>query len=215
KVKNIVVPPGSGFLQDPSLKLLLQQVGFRNVVELGEMERIEWENGSIAALPFWGEHCDLNIRCKAAHLVRVGNRSLLFAADSCNVEPRLYEHLYRQVGNVDTIFLGMECDGAPLSWLYGPLLSKKIERAMDESRRLTGSDFDQAIDIVRRFNSKSVFVYAMGQEPWLGYIMSLKYTEHSRQIIESNRLIEECSKHGIYAERLFGQKEMLIEDINH
>jgi L-ascorbate metabolism protein UlaG (beta-lactamase superfamily) len=215
KVKHIVVPPSSGgFLQDPSLKLLLQQAGFRNVIELADMERIEWENGSITALPFWGEHCDLNIRCKAAHLVRVGNRSLLFAADSCNVEPRLYEHLYRQIGSIDTIFLGMECDGAPLSWLYGPLMSKKIERAMDESRRLTGSDFDQAIDIVRRFNSKSVYVYAMGQEPWLGYIMSLKYTEHSRQIIESNRLIEECSKHGIYAERLFGQKEMLIEDIN-
>jgi hypothetical protein len=115
---------------------------------------------------------------------------------------------------VDAIFLGMECDGAPLSWLYGPLLTKKIERAVDESRRLAGSNFDQAIDIVRRFNTKSVFVYAMGQEPWLGYIMSLKYTEQSRPIIESNRLIQECSEHGICAERLFGEKEILIEDID-
>ena len=115
---------------------------------------------------------------------------------------------------MDAVFLGMECDGAPLSWLYGPLLTKKIERAMDESRRLAGSDFEQAIDLVRRFKSKSTYVYAMGQEPWLGYIMSLKYTDQSRPIVESNRLIQECEKQGIYAERLFGEKEILIEDIN-
>jgi len=212
KVKNIIVPPSSGgFLQDPSLKLILKKIGCKNVIEVGEMESVEWENGSISALPFLGEHSDLNIRCKAAYLVRAGNRALLFAADSCNLEPRLYEHLYHEVGDVDAIFLGMECDGAPLTWLYGPLLTKKIERAMDESRRLAGSNFDQAIDIVRRFNSKSIFVYAMGQEPWLGYIMSLKYTEQSRPIIESNQLIQECSKHGICAERLYGEKEIFIE----
>jgi L-ascorbate metabolism protein UlaG (beta-lactamase superfamily) len=215
KVKNIVAPPSSGgFLQDPSLKLALEQIGCRNVIELDEMESLEWDNGSIRALPFLGEHSDLNIRCKMAFLVKVGARSLLFAADSCNIEPRLYEHLSDEVGSVDAVFLGMECDGAPLSWLYGPLLTKKMERAMDESRRLTGSNFDQAMDIVRRFNSKSVYVYAMGQEPWLGYIMSLKYTEESRPIVESNRLIQECSKHGVCAERLFGEKEILIEEID-
>jgi L-ascorbate metabolism protein UlaG (beta-lactamase superfamily) len=214
KVKNIIVPTSSGgFLQDPSLKLILKNIGCKNVIELDQMERLEFENGSITALPFFGEHSDLNIRCKAAHLVRIGNRSLLFAADSCNLEPRLYEHLHHEVGNVDAIFLGMECDGAPLSWLYGPLLTKRIERAMDESRRLAGSNFDQAIDIVRRFNSRETYVYAMGQEPWLGHIMSLKYTEQSRPIIESNRLIQECSEQGIYAERLFGEKEILIENI--
>jgi len=74
KVKNIVVPSSSGgFLQDPSLKLILKNTGRQNVIELDEMESVEWENGSITALPFFGEHSDLNIRCKAAHLVRVGN----------------------------------------------------------------------------------------------------------------------------------------------
>jgi len=215
KVKNIVVPTSSGgFLQDPSLKLILKNIGCKNVTELDQMESLEFENGSITALPFLGEHSDLNVRCKAAHLVRIGRRSLLFAADSCNLEPRLYEHLYPEVGDMDAIFLGMECDGAPLSWLYGPLLTKKIERAMDESRRLAGSNFDQAVDIVRRFNSKEVYVYAMGQEPWLGHIMSLKYTEQSRPITESNLLIQECSKRGVYAERLFGEKEIFIESVN-
>jgi L-ascorbate metabolism protein UlaG (beta-lactamase superfamily) len=215
KVKNIIVPMSSGgALQDPSLKLILKNIGCKNVIELDQMESVEFEKGSITALPFLGEHSDLNVHCKAAHLVRIGNRALLFAADSCNLEPRLYEHLYSEVGDVDAIFLGMECDGAPLSWLYGPLLTKKIERAMDESRRLAGSNFDQAVDIVRRFNSKEVYVYAMGQEPWLGHIMSLKYTEQSRPIVESNRLIKEWTEHGACAERLFGEKEILIENID-
>jgi L-ascorbate metabolism protein UlaG (beta-lactamase superfamily) len=213
KVKNFIVPRSSGgFLQDPSLKLILKNIGCRNIIELDQMESLEFENGSITALPFLGEHSDLNIHCKAAHLVRIGNRSLLFAADSCNIEPQLYEHLYQEVRDVDVIFLGMECDGAPLSWLYGPLLTRKIERGMDESRRLAGSNFEQAIDIVRRFRTRETYVYAMGQEPWLGFVMSLKYTEQSRPIIESNRLIQECLSQGLHAERLFGEKEILLED---
>jgi L-ascorbate metabolism protein UlaG (beta-lactamase superfamily) len=215
KVKNIIIPPNSGgLLQDPSLKLILQNIGCKNVIELDSMESIELENGSITALPFFGEHSDLNIRCKSAYSVRLGNRTLMLAADSCNIEPRLYEHIHAEVGDVDAIFLGMECDGAPLSWLYGPLLTKGIERAMDESRRLSGSNFEQAFDLVRRFNCRSAYVYAMGMEPWLGYIMSLQYTEQSRPIIESNRLIRECMESGMTAERLFGEKEILIEGIN-
>ena len=68
----------------------------------------------------------------------------------------------------------MECDGAPLSWLYGPLLTQKLPRAMDESRRLAGSNYEQGMGLVDRFGCKLVYVYAMGQEPWLGYISSIK-----------------------------------------
>jgi len=212
KVKNIVVPANSGgLLQDPSMKLILQNIGCQNVIELDDMESLEWGNGSITALPFLGEHSDLNIRSKAAFAIRSGRHTLLFAADSCNIEPRLYEHLHNEIGDVDALFLGMECDGAPLTWLYGPLLTQSIERAMDESRRLAGSDFDQAMDIVRQFKCKSVYVYAMGQEPWLGHIMSLKYTDRSRPIVESNRLIKACMEQDVYAERLFGEKEIFIE----
>jgi L-ascorbate metabolism protein UlaG (beta-lactamase superfamily) len=214
KVKNLVIPTNSGgMLQDPSMKLMFQNMGFRNVIELDDLESLEFENGSISALPFFGEHSDLNIRSKAAYLLRLGNKSLLFAADSCNIEPRLYGHLHDEFGDVDALFLGMECDGAPLTWLYGPLLTKSLERAMDESRRLAGSNFEQALDLVRQFHCKSAYVYAMGQEPWLGYIMSLQYTEQSRPIVESNRLINECMQQGICAERLFGEKEILIDDI--
>jgi L-ascorbate metabolism protein UlaG (beta-lactamase superfamily) len=212
KVKNVVVPRNNGGrLQDPSLRLLFQNCGFENVIEIDELEEIHDGNVHITGLPFFGEHADLDIMTKLAWLVRIGPHSLLFAADSCNIEPHLYEHLHREIGNIDALFLGMECDGAPLSWLYGPLLTQKLERAMDESRRLSGSNFDQGMHMINTFHCREAYVYAMGQEPWLNYIMSIKYTEQSRPIVESNRLIEACKERGIIAERLFGEKEILLE----
>jgi L-ascorbate metabolism protein UlaG (beta-lactamase superfamily) len=212
KVKNIVVPRGGGGqLQDPSLKLLLENTGFKNVIEISEMEDIHEGHITITGLPFFGEHSDLDIKSKTAWLVKAGPYKLLFAADSNNVEPLLYEYLHREVGDVDTLFLGMECDGAPMNWLYGPLFTQPVERSADESRRLSGSNYEQGLDIVNRFNCKEAYVYAMGQEPWLNHIMSLKYTDQSRPIVESNRLIAACRERGIIAERLFGNKEIVKE----
>ena len=212
RIGAIVVPRnGSGELQDPSLKLILQNVGFSNVIEISELEEIGIEGGKVTGLPFFGEHSDLDIRTKMAYLVRLCGCTLLFAADSCNIEPKLYERLQSVVGDADALFLGMECDGAPLSWLYGALMETPLDRGMDQSRRLAGSDYDQAIDIVSRFNFKEVYVYAMGQEPWLNYVMSLKYTTESRPIVHSDRLIAECRKRGIHAERLFGEREIFLD----
>ncbi|HEY2391543.1 MAG TPA: MBL fold metallo-hydrolase [Candidatus Angelobacter sp.] len=212
KVKNIVVPRNNrGHLQDPSLKLLFENCGFKNVIELNELEEIRAGDVRITGLPFLGEHADLDIHTKMAWLVRIGLHSMLFAADSRNIEPKLYEHLHREVGDIDALFLGMECDGAPLSWLYGPLLTQKLERAMDESRRLAGSNYEQGMQIVDCFHCREAYVYAMGQEPWLNYIMSIKYTDQSRPIMESNALLRACQERGITAERLYGEKEILIE----
>ena len=211
RIRTVVVPRnGGGALQDPSLRLVLKQCGFRNVIELTEMEDIGFEGGSITAVPFLGEHADLNVLTKAAYLVRLGNHKLLFAADSCNVSPPLYKHVQRELGDVDAIFLGMECDGAPLSWLYGPLLTQRLERSQDHSRRLAGSNYDRALAIVEQFHCKEVYVYAMGQEPWLNHVMGIKYTDQSNPIIHSNRLIETCRSGGITAERLFGEREILL-----
>lgn len=213
RVKNVIVPRNSGgHLQDPSLKLLLENCGFKNVIEISEMQEIQDRNVTITGLPFFGEHADLDILSKMAWLVRIGSNTLLFAADSCNIEPALYKHIHREVGDVDALFLGMECDGAPLSWLYGPLLTQRIERSMDESRRLAGSNFEQGMSIIDLFHCREAYVYAMGQEPWLNYIMSIKYTAESRPIVESNRLIQACQERGIIAERLFGEKEILLEE---
>jgi L-ascorbate metabolism protein UlaG (beta-lactamase superfamily) len=209
QIKTIVVPrSGGGALEDPSMKLMLENIGFKNVIELDEMETIDIEGGSITGVPFLGEHADLNVRAKLAHLIRLSGKSILFAADSNNIEPKLYEQVFRVLGDIDVLFLGMECDGAPLSWLYGPLMTKPLDRKMDQSRRFGGSDYERGIGIVNQFNCKEVYVYAMGQEPWLNYIMSIKYTEESNPIIASNRLVEDCRSRGIVAERLFGKMEI-------
>jgi L-ascorbate metabolism protein UlaG (beta-lactamase superfamily) len=211
KVKNIVVPRnGNGALQDPSLKMMFEKVGFKNVISIEEFDALPISTGKVTGIPFFGEHSDLSIRTKSAYLVETGPHRLLFAADSCNIEPRLYEHVEKRIGKIDVLFLGMECDGAPLTWLYGPLLTKPLDRKMDHSRRLAGSNYERGIDIVNRFGCKEAYVYAMGQEPWLNYVMSIKYTEESNPIKASNRLVAECKQRGISAERLFGEKEILL-----
>ena len=209
KIKNIIVPKcNGGGLQDPSLKFMFEKVGFDNIIELGEMETLEFEDCSIIGLPFMGEHCDLDVRSKLCHMVKFKNDGykIVFAADSCNVEPRLYERIYDSVGDIDILFLGMECEGAPCTWLYGPLLPEPLDRDKDQSRRLAGCDFEQSKTLVDIFNPSSVFIYAMGMEPWLKYISSIKYTDESKPIVESNKLLEYCKSKGIDPERLFGEK---------
>lgn len=211
KIGTVVVPRGGGGgLQDPSLKLVLRQIGFKSVIELEELESLEIKGGALTGIPFMGEHSDLDIRTKMAYLVRLGAASILLAADSCNVEPKIYEHVHRSTGDIDVLFLGMECDGAPLSWVYGPLITQPLDRKLDSSRRLSGSNYERGIDIVRRFNCREAYVYAMGMEPWLKYIMAKDYTPDSDPIIASNRLIEDCRSHGLIAERLFGEKEIAV-----
>jgi L-ascorbate metabolism protein UlaG (beta-lactamase superfamily) len=211
KIRTVVVPrSGGGALEDPSLKLALLNTGFKNVIEIDDMETIPIPGGSITALPFFGEHGDLNIRTKAAHLICLAGKSILCAADSNDIEPKLYERLHELMGDLDILFLGMECDGAPMSWLYGQLFTKPLERKWDQSRRTSGSDFPRALDIVRQLNCKRVYVYAMGQEPWLTFVTSIQYTEESKPIVESNRLVEACRGMGIESERLFGHKELFV-----
>jgi L-ascorbate metabolism protein UlaG (beta-lactamase superfamily) len=213
KIKNIIVPRslGEGFM-DPSLKLILKNIGFRNVYDIEDMESIEVEGGTITGLPFLGEHADLFIRTKSAYLVTLMGRSILCAADSNNIDPPMYKHVHDAVGDVDVVFLGMECVGAPLSWLYGPLLTKPLSRKMDQTRRFEGSNFQRGMMMIEQLNPKAVYVYAMGHEPWLSYLTSINFTSDSPQIVESNKLIEECTKRGIVSERLLYHRQIVLSD---
>src|SRR5262249_18410020 len=153
RIGTIVVPRNAGgSLQDPSMKLLLKAAGFKHVVEMEEMEELQVGPLSITAIPFLGEHGDLDIRTKLAYFTRVNGHALLFAADSCNISHDMYRHVHDQIGDVDVLFLGMECDGAPMSWLYGPLFTERMERSMDQSRRLAGSNSERAHKIVEEFH---------------------------------------------------------------
>jgi len=211
KIETLVVPrSGGGALEDPSLKLLLQRIGFKHVIEIEDMETISIPGGEIVGLPFLGEHADLDIRTKIAHLVRLGGKQILCAADSRNVSPELYEKIHSIVGDIDILFLGMECDGAPFSWMYGQLSTKRLAREMDQSRRLNGSDCKLGMEIVNRLHCREVYVYAMGAEPWLSYLTSIHYTDESKPIVESKKLVEACRCQDINSEMLNGPKDIFL-----
>jgi L-ascorbate metabolism protein UlaG (beta-lactamase superfamily) len=212
KIRNIIVPrTTSGALQDPNLKLCFSEAGFHNVIEIDEMEAIKFHNCVITGVPFTGEHSDLNVKAKSCYHIAIDRFSFLFVADSRVLEAELYNHVHKLLGDIDVLFLGMECDGAPLTWLYGPLLSEDLSRDKDQSRRLAGCDFEKGINLVNIFHPKEVYVYAMGQEPWLEFISTIRYNEESKPIVQSNKLVNECISRGIIAERLFGEKELLYE----
>jgi L-ascorbate metabolism protein UlaG (beta-lactamase superfamily) len=211
KVKNIVVSKNNGGgLADPSLKLFLQNLGFKQVLEIDEMETINIDGGVIVGLPFLGEHSDLSIRTKMAYLVKFNDKSIMVGADSNTVDSKLYQHIHDAVGNIDALFLGIQCEGAPLSWVYGSLLTKPLPRKMDQSRQVDGSNYERAVELINCLNPKDVYVYAMGYEPWLAFMMSIQSTEDSLPSVESRKLIDDCHRRGINAERLFGHKEIFL-----
>jgi L-ascorbate metabolism protein UlaG (beta-lactamase superfamily) len=211
KIRNIIFPASQkGALADPSIKLILENIGFSSLIELNEMQTFAIEDGEIIGLPFFGEHSDLNIQSKLSYCINIKEKKFMFAADSNNLDSSLYDHIFGFTGNIDMLFLGMECDGAPLTWLYGPLLSSPISRAFDHSRTLSGSNFSKAWPIVEKLKCKHAYIYAMGQEPWLSYVMALNYSPESIQITESNKFIEACKANRIKSERLYGRKEWII-----
>jgi L-ascorbate metabolism protein UlaG (beta-lactamase superfamily) len=212
RIKNLIVPRTcSGRLEDPDLELMFKAIGFDQVMSIDEMETLTFHDTRITGVPFMGEHADLNIRNKSCYVVEVADFKLLFLADSRVSEPALYANIHEVIGDVDVMFLGMECDGAPLTWLYGPLMTRKISRDQDISRRLAGSDCKLGMDLVDIFSPSEIYVYAMGQEPWVEFISSIKYTDQSNPIVQSNNLVNQCRDKGIVAERLYGEKELLYE----
>jgi amino acid adenylation domain-containing protein len=215
RIGQVVVPRSAGRRrEDPSLRGILQRMGFRDVIELADLDSIEFPSGSVTALPFLGEHCDLDIQSKTSYLVQSNGRSIMCAADSCNLEPELYERLRRIFGEIDALFLGMECDGAPLSWGYGSLFTHAIEYEFDQSRRLSGSNCARATAIVKSIRPSHVYVYAMGQEPWLNHVLALDLENSQRSALtESDRLIKQLRASGITAERPYAKMELELASI--
>ena len=58
---------------------------------------------------------------------------------------------------------------------------------------------------------REVFVYAMGMEPWFNHVLALQYSAQSKPIVESDRFIACCRERGILAERLFAEREMMLD----
>jgi L-ascorbate metabolism protein UlaG (beta-lactamase superfamily) len=211
RIKSVLVPRNnSGNIADPSLKIALRRIGFSNVTVMDPLDRVEIPAGEIVSIPSYGEHADLSIYGKHGMYLRLKNQTLAFLADSNCLDRGLYRRITRELGQVDTLFIGMECDGAPMSWLYSPYFSTPIKRRDDESRRLSGSDSERAWAVTEEMRCAQVFVYAMGQEPWLQHLCGLQYEPDSKQIVESNKFIERCRHADIRAERLYGCREIAL-----
>lgn len=206
KTDKVLVPKNNGGgLFDPSMKLLLKQLNF-NVSEVDDLEKIPIKGGEILSIPFLGEHGDLNIRSKTAWFFDLGGKRLLFMADSANLEPQLYHHIKQRIGGIDMLAIGMECVGAPYTWIYGALCSGKVSKKIKDSRRLNGSDHVQAISIVDILSPKEVYIYALGLEPWYKYFMGVDYADDSEQIVQSKKLLAHCHEKNIKADILYGKR---------
>jgi L-ascorbate metabolism protein UlaG (beta-lactamase superfamily) len=207
KVDVVVVPrTGGGQLEDPSLRLYLEHIGF-TVREVEDFDEFLFSGGRIISCPFLGEHCDLNIRGKSTYLISLAGRTFFIAADSSGIEPNLYRAIHDTVGPADVAFIGMECDGAPLTWLYGGLFTQAVSRNVSITRKLSGSNAVQALDIAENLRIKEAYVYAMGEEDWLQHIMATSYTPESYQLKQIAEFLEACTSRGIKAEHLLIRKE--------
>jgi L-ascorbate metabolism protein UlaG (beta-lactamase superfamily) len=211
RIGTVLVPRNNpNNVADPSMKLTLKALGFESVETPDYLTPLEIPGGSITTLPFYGEHAELDVHSKQGAFIEVKGRRFLFLADSNCLDRVLYRRLATWVGKVDALFIGMECDGAPLSWLYGPYLGRQPNRRDDEARRLSGSNCDRAWAVIEEVGCNRVFVYAMGQEPWLRHLLGLEYTADSLQIVESSKLVARCLESDIPAERLKGCSEIRL-----
>lgn len=211
KIGCLVVPKSSGiFYGDISMKLLARELGFNNVLEVDPLDAIAFDGGEIVAAPFLGEHNDLP-HAKSAYLIRAGREKILFAADSNCLDERMYENLCRELGPIKVVFLGMECIGAPLAWVYGPLLPKLPDHKQSQSRRSKGSDAAAAMHLLQAVKSERVYIYAIGREPWLQYFMALEPDDNDAYMAEIGKLLGPCKDKGfVDARRLYGKDDIFL-----
>jgi L-ascorbate metabolism protein UlaG (beta-lactamase superfamily) len=211
RIGTLVVPKNAdAFFCDISLRLLAAQLGFRNVREVECLDELAIPGGRIVAVPFLGEHNDLP-SAKTAYLVELIGRKLLFVADSNCLDPTIYTHIQSIFGSIDVLFVGMECVGAPLSWVYGPVLPSKPKHKNSMDRRSNGCNAAAAFELARATQCRRAFVYAVGREPWVRYLLALEpfdddiYMSEIRTFVR--RLHEEAS---VKAELLFGKAEFVL-----
>jgi L-ascorbate metabolism protein UlaG (beta-lactamase superfamily) len=208
RIGTIVVPRSSrGNMADPSLALYLSHLGLP-VTEVDDFAEVEFPGGKVTSTPFLGEHSDLDIRAKSTYVARLAGKNVYIGADSSGIDPGLYRYVREHVGKVDTAFLGMECAGAPLTWLYGSLLTAPVTKKMSDSRTLSGSNAAQAAAIMTELGASESYVYAMGEEDWLvGHVMATSYNEDSYQLKQVEEFMTWCAGQGIKADHLYGQHE--------
>lgn len=209
KIKSVVVPSNnSAAVEDPSLKLIFKALGFNQIQSLDIFDNISLPNIEIKAIPFLGEHGDLNIFSKTTYFMNIYGCTFLFAVDSNNLQKEVYENIFKITGEIDNLFISLECDGAPVSWLYGQFMPKKINHQYDKTRKLITSDADKITQLINIFSIKNVYLYARGKEPWLSYIMEVNQDINSKTNAELAKLQDYCKSRNILLEDLYGKNEI-------
>jgi L-ascorbate metabolism protein UlaG (beta-lactamase superfamily) len=216
KIGCLVVPRANGiFYGDLSLALLARAIGFKNVIEVDAIESIDMPHGEIVAIPFLGEHADLPY-AKTGYVVCMDRNRVLFAADSDCLDEEIYQHVRRLLGPIQTVFLGMECVGAPLSWSSGSLLPRQPKHSVDQSRRYKGCDSNRGSVLLEAVGAERLYVYAMGLEPWLEFLLGLAYTPDATQIKEAHRFVRLAREAGFVEARLLsGKQELYLDSVPH
>jgi L-ascorbate metabolism protein UlaG (beta-lactamase superfamily) len=207
RVGAVVAPRSSkGNICDPSIGACLSHLGMP-VIEVDDFDEVSFPGGTVTALPFLGEHGDLDIRAKSTYWVELAGRKAFIGADAAGIDPAIYRHVRQYLGTADMAFLGMECDGAPVSWLYQSILTTTLPKKMTRSRQLSGSNAVQAAAIMSELGAENAYVYAMGEESWQGHVMATTYNEDSYQLKQIEEFLGWCAGHGIAAEHLLNKRE--------
>jgi L-ascorbate metabolism protein UlaG (beta-lactamase superfamily) len=211
RIGTLVVPKNSNvFYGDMSLRLLAQRLGFKDVREVDCLDELPIAGGRIIAVPFLGEHNDLP-SAKSAYSIQIGAQSILLVADSNCLDAAMYEHVRQMTGPIEILFVGMECVGAPLTWVYGPILPIKSEHRHSQTRRSNGCNAVNALKLAQAVQCHRAYVYALGREPWLGYLLALNPTVEDVYVIESETFIQNLKdENRVKAERLFGKAEIYL-----
>jgi hypothetical protein len=148
KFDTVVMHASRGQMAEPSLTMLIEPTGSKNVIALDSLESETLSDLTPTAISCLDGLGNLDIQTKAAWFVQSGNDKLLFAPDSNDLETGIYESTSDAFGDFNTMLIGMECFGAPISRTYEPLLPLAIDRKNDQSRRLSGSDFERALKAI-------------------------------------------------------------------
>jgi L-ascorbate metabolism protein UlaG (beta-lactamase superfamily) len=205
---EVIVPrTGAGDLLDPSLRLALGALGFRKVRELDEFESHPIADGAVLALPFLGEHSDLPVRGKLGYGVELAGRTCVLVADSRCLEPRIYQNARERLGPVGAVFVGMECEGSPMTTANRPYLPTGLHTLdMAQSRRTKASDAAAGLALVRALRPSRAYVYAMGLEAWLSYMFGVPDETRRYSLAQTDLFIDGCAALGIPAKLLCGSQ---------
>lgn len=213
RIGTLVVPRAHAVaFGDISLKRLAQRLGFKNVVELDTMDVIDFGGGAITGLPFLGEHGDILHGSKVTFLVELGGKRVLFAADSACLDIHGANRVRDAVGPIETVFMNMEIDGAPISWPFDALFPKERDKKKERTRKCRGSTPEEGLALLGALGAKRMFNYAMGYEPWLALIIGPSSAPDSPRMIAADKLLVSARQRGVEALRLEGSQDIILDD---